>query len=996
MNSILSEKEYQNYFLEKLQEQGYEVRSSQSFDRFRAIDEELLFRFLEKTQPDEIARLRKIYKDQFEETLLNRIQQEERDPHVGRLGLLKDGLELSSTRLSFMFTKPATDFNQKLTNQYSHNIFSVMEEVPAGDKERVDVVTFVNGFAVTAFELKCNTAGQGYKHAIRQFREERSPKTPLFGWRSGALVCFAMDLEEVYMTTRLAGEKTAFLPFNMGRGDSVYMGAGNPVNPADFDVSYMWEDILAKDTMLEIISKFMFLETTEKIDPDTGKKTTQDTIIFPRYHQLDAVRKILADVREHRTDKNYLIQHSAGSGKTNTLAWLAHRFASLHDAENRQIFDNIIICTDRVVVDRQLQRAVLRLENKFGTVTVMDENCTSEDLAKALNSRTKIIATTIQKFPYILDSVRSLKGKNFAVIIDEAHSSTAGKNMMAVTRVLGADRDEIPTMEDLIESEITGSGKQSNVSMFAFTATPKATTIDLFGQVSPKGVKEPFHIYSMKQAIEEGFILDVLQNYTTYDTLYKLNKLITDDPQFDTQKAKRQIFRFVQLDPTNIQQRVEIIIEHFRTSVRDGLGGTAKAMVVTDSRAAAVKYQKAFEEYTRRKGYDDIRSLVAFSGKVKLEDGSEYSEPQMNGFTEKSLPAEFDKDENNVLIVADKYQTGFDQKKLCAMYILKSLKGINAVQTLSRLNRVVPGQDKQTFILDFANDYDEIEKAFSKYYTVTFLSNSVTPGDIHELLEKIRGYDFLDEDDVEQYNELLYGEKPKNMSSLKQKMTRLLEKAKRRIDKIEEQDGEKAALELRKTIRHFLRFYQFLMQATCYQNSDVHKHYNFLDALNGMLRADDSGPGFDLKNKVAVAWVQQKKKETHEKSQIKADPALKLPKADRAYATEDNLKKLSEIIREINVRNGSSFDEDVSLKAVLQVKDILLKSDALRRSAKSNDFESFNKFAVGALLDEALADALDENYEFFRFLLANSAYKKKILNIFTPEIFRQLKSDAIA
>lgn len=482
------------------------------------------------------------------------------------------------------------------------------------------------------------------------------------------LVNFAMDLEEVYMTTKLDGQATFFLPFNMGNGHGVTAGAGNPAFKDKYSVSYMWEDILTKDTILDLISKFIFVEVKEKVDEETGKVKRSENLIFPRYHQLDVIRKILADVRENGTAQNYLIQHSAGSGKTNSIAWLAHRLTSLHDAHNKIIFDNVVIVTDRVVVDRQLQKAIMGMEHKAGLIRVMDDKCVSADLAIALNGNTKIIATTIQKFPYIVDSVANLKNKRFAVIIDEAHSSTAGKDMAAITMTLGSGEDTEADVEDMISSEIKRNGKQANVSMFAFTATPKPTTIQLFGHQNTKGQKEAFHVYSMKQAIEEGFILDVLQNYTEYSTFYQINKEIEDDPRCKTNDAKRQIARFIELHDTNIAQRVEVIVEHFRTTVMQELGGQAKAMVITASRQSAVKYRQAFEDYIAKKGYEGIHALVAFSGKVKLPDDElEYTESSLNGFPEDRLTKEFDTDKYQVLLVANKYQTGFDQPKLCAM-----------------------------------------------------------------------------------------------------------------------------------------------------------------------------------------------------------------------------------------------------------------------------------------------------------------------------------------
>lgn len=814
MTSILSEKEYQHFIMDRLsQDNGYIVRKATSYDRLFAMDRELLFQFLNDTQSDEMAALRKIYKADLEDTLVSFINAEVTKARGSLLDVLKHGIEISNMKLELMYTKPATTFNRELLARYEKNIFSVMEEVWASDDERVDLVIFLNGIAIMSFELKCNAAGQSYQDAIYQYRVDRDPNTRLFRFKAGCLVNFAMDLEQVYMTTKLAGNSTFFLPFNMGNGEGVNAGAGNPTFKDKYSVSYMWEDILKKDTVLDLISKFIFIETKESKDELTGKTKKSENIIFPRYHQLDVIRKLLADVRENGSTQNYLIQHSAGSGKTNSIAWLAHRLTSLHDADNKIIFDNVVIVTDRVVVDRQLQKAIMGMEHKAGLIRVMDDKCNSADLAIALNGNTKIIATTIQKFPYIVDSVAGLKGKRFAVIIDEAHSSTAGKDMAAVTMSLGSGDQEISDIEDMITDEIRRNGKQANVSMFAFTATPKPTTIQLFGRLNTKGQREAFHIYSMKQAIEEGFILDVLQNYTTYDTFYQLNKEIEEDPRCKTADAKRQIARFVELHETNIAQRVEVIVEHFRTTVMPELGGMAKAMVITASRQGAVKYRQAFENYTQKKGYTDIKALVAFSGKVKLpDDDTEYSEASMNGFPEDRLTKEFDKDEYQVLLVANKYQTGFDQPKLCAMYVLKKLKGVSAVQTLSRLNRICPPFEKKTFVLDFVNTYEDIKAAFAPYYTTTLLSASVTPTAIYDLEAQIDAYTVLDPDDIEKANELLY--KGNISSKDKQKLTFYFKRAKNRIEQYELIKQH----EIVSMMRHFVRFYEFLLQVSCFED----------------------------------------------------------------------------------------------------------------------------------------------------------------------------------
>lgn len=987
MNNILSEKEYQHFIMERLQENGYIVRNATAYDRLFAMDREMLFKFLNDTQPKTMEYLHSIYKEDLEETVINFINTNITKARGSLLGALKHGIEISNKHLDLIFTKPATTFNKELLENYEKNIFSVMEEVWASDKERIDLVIFLNGFAVMSFELKCNAAGQSYEDAIYQFRTDRSPKTRLFMFKSGTLVNFAMDLEEVYMTTKLAGNSTFFLPFNMGNGEGVNAGKGNPTYEDKYSVSYMWEDILQKDTILDLISKFIFIETKEKLDEETGKVKVSENIIFPRYHQLDVIRKTMADVVEHKTANNYLIQHSAGSGKTNSIAWLAHRLASLHDKDNKIIFDNIVIVTDRVVVDRQLQKAIMGMEHKSGLIKVMDDKCNANDLAIALNGNTKIIATTIQKFPYIVDSVSGMKSKNFAVIIDEAHSSTAGKDMAAITKTLGTGEDTVADMEDIITDEIKRNGKQPNVSIFAFTATPKPTTLKLFGRLNPKGQNEAFHIYSMKQAIEEGFILDVLQNYTRYETFYQINKEISEDPKCNTKDAKRQIARFVELHETNISQRVEVIVEHFRTTVMQELGGTAKAMVITSSRPGAVKYKKAFEDYIAKKNYKDIKTLVAFSGKVKLDDDpTEYTESSMNGFSEDKLTKEFDKDEYQVLLVANKYQTGFDQPKLCAMYIMKKLSGVSAVQTLSRLNRICPPYDKKTFILDFVNDYEDIKSAFAPYYTTTLLANTITPTAIYDLEAKIDAYTVLDPTDIDNCNALLYKEKVDGKD--KQKMTFYFKKAKNLIERYTPDQQN----ELVGNMRSFVRFYEFLLQVSCFEDVELHKKYNFINCLLSYININHPGGGYNLDGKIKATNFVQKKGEEHKQSNLVSDPIVKLPTADAFGLTREKEELLSQIIAEINSRTGKSYDNDVAVKAMLQIKDILMKSERLKISAKNNTEQDF-AFSYFDDIDDALMEGRDQNKDFFDLLLKNDEIKHQVLGIFTSEIYKSLREE---
>jgi len=992
MNNILSEKEYQTFILDVLEKRnGYRIRKNVKYDRLFAMDREMLFEFLNSTQPKTMEALTKIFKENTQETIVNYINNEITKNKSSLLNVLKHGVEINNYKLYLMYTKPATSFNKELIDNYNKNIFSAMEEVWISDNERIDIVLFLNGLAIMSFELKCNFAGQSYGDAIYQYRTQRNPKNRLFLFKAGCLVNFAMDLQEVYMTTKLSGESTFFLPFNMGNGEGVNAGKGNPVLKDDYSVHYMWDDILTKDMVINLIDDFIFIETKEETDEVTGQIKKKENIIFPRYHQLDVIRKTLADLKINKTSQNYLIQHSAGSGKTNSIAWLAHRLTSLHDNDNQIIFDNIIICTDRVVVDRQLQAAIIGMEHKSGIIKVMDDKCSSADLKSALESNVKIIATTIQKFPYIVDSVSNLKNKKFAVIIDEAHSSTAGKDMAAITMTLGSgevsESEEKCDTEDMIVDELLRHGKQNNVSIFAFTATPKPTTLNLFGSINKKGQREAFHIYSMKQAIEEGFILDVLENFTEYKTYYQINKEVSEDPRCKTVEAKRQIARFVELHETNIAQRVEVIVEHFRTTVQNELGGKAKAMVVTASRASAVKYRQAFEDYVTKKGYTNIHALVAFSGKVKLpDDEREYTESGINGFSEEKLPKMFDSDAFNVLLVANKYQTGFDQPKLCAMYVLKKLKGVNAVQTFSRLNRICPPYEKKTFILDFVNTYDEIVDAFSRYYTTTLLANSVSSSSMYDMEARLDGFMVLDPYDIDSCADILYNKLIDAKD--KKRITFYLQRAEQKLSQLD----YLKQLEFVSVMKHFVRFYEFLIQVSCFEDVDLHKKYLFVTYLLSFVNIKHPGGGFDLTDKIRALNFVQKKEVEHHKEKIIANPIVSLPTAENFNLTEDKIKHLSEIIAEINSRTGKSYDNDVAIKAMLQIKDLLKKSDKLKQSAKNNTQKDF-EFSYFDDLDDVLVEGLSQNQDFFSLLLNNPDIKKEVMGIFVGEIYKELRKN---
>ena len=990
MNTILTEKEYQAYIIQRLLENHYALRSADKYDRTRAMDPEMLFQFLEETQPKKTAQLKSIFKENYADTLLNYINTEICKPSRSLIDVLKHGIDISNTHLDLLYTKPATSFNPDLVEKASKNVFSVMEEVWASDKERIDLVIFLNGLAIISFELKCNNSGQDYTFAIHQYREQRNPNTRLFLKKAGCFVNFAMDLEECYMTTELRGLETSFLPFNIGKGEGIHTGKGNPAYKDKLSVSYIWEDILTKETLYNLIDKFIFVETKQKKDKVTGQTITKEQPIFPRYHQLRTIRNLVKDLQDNHTSQNYLIQHSAGSGKTKTIAWLAHRLSSLHDLDDKQIFDNIVIVTDRVVVDRQLQDAVKQIDHKSGLIKVMDEKCTADDLRKALEGNTKIIATTIQKFLYIVDTIKAVNYKHFAVIIDEAHSSTAGKDMGALTQVLGAGMDnaEEYDTEDLLADEIRKNGKQPNVSMFAFTATPKPTTLQLFGRPGKDGKPQAFDLYSMKQAIEEEFILDVLENYMEYKTYYDLNKTIQDDPRYKSSKAKRQIARLVDITDENVEKRTEIIVEHFRNVVKDELGGTAKAMVVTASRPAAVKYKMAFEHYIHEHGYADLRCFVAFSGKVKFDEGDfagvEFSESSLNGVSEKQLPDAFDKDDSRILIVANKYQTGFDQPRLCAMYVLKKFQKIAAVQTLSRLNRICPPYKKKTFVVDFCNTYEDVLKSFAPYYTATVLDNCITPSDIYKMETKLDAFDVLDEYDIDNFIELLAKARPTTREKLQ--MTGYLSRAERKVNNMHE-DVRKEFIAV---LKRFVRFYEFVIQASQFEDINLHKKYKFCSILQSWFKKDQSGEGFSLKDQIVANNFLNKLQGEYNKPEVKADPYIKLPKAE-TQLSEDEEKKLSVIIEELNSRTGNSFDKDVAAKAMLQIKEILLKSEKLQQSAAVNSEDEF-KFSYFDDIDDALVQGLEQNQDFFSMLLNNPEIKKQVLGVFVTEVYKTLKN----
>lgn len=956
----------------------FEKREQKNYVPRLAMDPEILWKFLILTQTKVLDKiLKKIDRD----TILTVVNQE--IIKNGLLYSLKNGVFLENEKLDLMYRTPATSFNEKANKLFDYNQLTVMEEVNYEGDERIDLVIFLNGLALFAIELKFPPNGQNVEDGIRQLKG-RNPKNRLFQFNAGVLACFSVDTLEVFVTTQLKGQDTYFLPFNMGKGDGIDQGAGNPHNDDGPDTIYLWRDVFSKEGVFRLLERFIFL-TPDKKD-----------IIFPRYQQLRAVTRVLDDMSINHTDRNYLIQHSAGSGKTNTIAWLAHSLVSLHDSDDKTVVDTVLIVTDRIVVDRQLQDAVRAINHQAGVIKVMDDKATSSDLADALAGNTKIIATTIHKFAQINKSDWMTAGvtanKRFAVLIDEAHSSTTGIYMSAVSQVLTETDPENGSIEevqevsvgDAIEQEIARTGKQDNISIIAFTATPKATTLQLFGMTTPDGGKEPFDVYSMKQAIEEGFILDVLNNYVTYETYYKLNKAVEDDPELKSTVAKRKIAKVVELSEENINGKVEIIMDHFIThDIMAELGGNGKAMIVTSGREAAVKFQKAFNKYLEEHHITTIGALIAFSGKVNL-DGREYTETGINHIREEDLKSKFDSDDFQVLIVANKYQTGFDQPKLVAMYVDKKLRDVAAVQTLSRLNRIVKGYNKKTFILDFKNTYEDINKAFAPYYRKTVLSDTISPSDILDLERKIDEYDIMDMENVHEFNQYLYQEK--RSSRDKQKMTTLLNKGYECVQRFD----EKTQLNIKKAIRGFLRMYTFLIQATAYQNEVLHEKYNYLQSLVKMIDVRLGGNDFTVADKIVVDYMKHKQTGEFHEPDLPDGQQVKLNKPSISDISEDQEKKLSEIIEEINEQLNLEIDGAIGVTGAVAIRELMKKNEKLKQSAKVNNREDF-KFTFNDEIDNALTEGYIQNQDFFGVLLNNESFKKRIAQVFVDDVYKSLK-----
>ncbi len=879
-------------------EQRYEERAPDDYARELALDRELVLRFLKTTQPEEWSKLEAHYTASAESEFFKNLAKALKTRTA--LDVFRNGIKIiPGIKFTLCYFKPASALEPKRIEEYEANILSVIQEVEYSQRHgnRIDVVLFVNGIPVATIEMKNLLTGSTFRHAERQYKTDRSPAgEPLLTFKRGALVHFAMDEDNASMTTRLANGRTRFLPFNRGREG----GAGNSDIEDELRVAYLYRDgkwgkaIFSREVLLDVIGKYMHLEVKEK---------REDVMIFPRFQQLAAVRKMMDHAHANGTGHNYLIQHSAGSGKSNTIGWTAHQAINLHEKNDQPIFNTAIIVTDRVVLDRQLQNTVSQFEQTAGVVKKIDG--TSKQLKEAIAKGSRIIVTTIQKFS--TDHLKEISGqgkRKFAVIVDEAHGSQSGKSAQAMTDVLTREATSSDDIEDIIAEYQKQRGPQPNISLFAFTATPRNVTLERFGTKGPDGLPHPFHLYSMRQAIEEGFILDVLQNYMTYKAYYQLEKAIDDDPELKERRGQRKIARFASLHPTAIGQKVEVIIEHFRRHVLDELKGKAKAMIVTQSREHALRYFFGVRDYIEAQKYEGVKALVAFSGDLEL-DGHTYTEAELNSFAETELPKKFDGEEFQILIVAEKYQTGFDQPKLCAMYVDRKLAGLQAVQTLSRLNRMMPG--KSTYILDFQNTVEDIQTAFRPFYEVTELEAMSNPNQVYELEGRLFKFGILDRDEIERFAETFY------KGPLDGADRALLEGLVRQaVARFEVEDDEGNQEEFRQLVRSYMRFYSFVAQVIRLEDTDLEKLYTYASWLSRLLPNREIPPDIEITDdmlRLQAFKVVEKEKARASLSPGNTQPLKEISEFGAKPNTEDEERSLSEIVKTFNDRHGTDFTE---------------------------------------------------------------------------------------
>ncbi|HFR4184939.1 TPA: type I restriction endonuclease subunit R [Bacillus cereus] len=988
-----TEKGFETNIEDSLIANGYmkrtlEGEASQLFKQY-GLDVEELFAFLEDTQAKQLRALEKSYGADYKQKVLNRICDQLKKQ--GIMECLRHGIKDRGVTLKLIYNKPPTTMNQLMNDLYRKNRFTVSRQVFYSDKHKnsLDMVLFINGLPLIVMELKNPLTGQTVEHAMKQLKMDRDPREQLFKFNERVVVYFAVDPDEVFMATELKKEKTYFLPFNKGNNG----GKGNPTVYNNYRTYYLWEEILVPDSLLDILFRFVFVKKDDILDSNGDLIGERKMLIFPRFHQLDVVRELERDVKEKSVGRNYLIQHSAGSGKTNSISWLSHRLAKLHDEENNAVFSSVIVITDRRVLDKQLQDAVYQLEHKAGMVERINKD--SNQLAQAITGETRIIITTLQKFPFIMEKVSDLDRKKYAVIIDEAHSSQGGKASTALTNILSDKTLEDAYEEDRVAEEnldnideqiietIMKSGKQDNISFFAFTATPKPKTIEKFGTIGTDGKPRAFHEYTMRQAIEEGFILDVLSNYTTYKTFYKIAKRVDEDPLVSQKQATKKLAQYVSLHPHNVAQKTEIIIEHYRNFTRQKIGGRAKAMVVTASRLHAVRYKIAFDQYIDKMGYEDLKTVVAFSGIVK-DDEIPYSEQDMNGFSEKELPEKFNSDEYKVLLVAEKYQTGFDEPLLHTMYVDKPLSGIKAVQTLSRLNRTCPGKE-DTFVLDFVNDIEDIKDSFQPYYESTGLEEVTDPNILYDLQAELEPYQIFTEKEVQVVNELEIKGGFKKQTKAQTELNSWIDRGVDRFKNLEEE--EKDAFKAAAT--KFVRTYAFILQIATFIDLDLHKLYIYLNYLLRKLPRSSKDKDVYMADDVALEYYRnQKVFEGGIELEQTGGVDLKPTSHGAGGVVEDEKVRLSSILDKLNDRFGTEFTETDFLSRD-QVKEDMLNSEDIQQKAKNNTKDNF-KFAFEKSFINFVIDRMSSNEKFFMKILENEEFKNFIMEDMMNEVYSEV------
>ncbi|MCK9272671.1 DEAD/DEAH box helicase family protein [Candidatus Gracilibacteria bacterium] len=941
MTTNTNEKDFQKQVLEHLENTGYTLRKTKSFNKDVCIDIELVLEFIQKTQKRLWDRFVSLYGDKASEKFIFRLNQSLENK--GTIEVLKDGFKDSGCHFKLFYSKPNNNKNPDLQELFEANIFSVIDELEYEKMEmgnRIDLVVFINGLPITSIELK-DTFSQGVEKAMNQYRYDRNPNETFF---SRCLVHFAMSDEKIYMTAKLAGEKTRFLPFNRG--------TQNPEIKGDFKTSYLYKDILQKNKLSKLISGFIYNEGGINI--------------FPRFHQLDCVNSVLNDVK---VGNSYLIQHSAGSGKTKTIAWLAHSLLGKFDSDDNRLFDVVIVVSDRKVIDKQLQEQVQAIEKIKGIVEKIDKN--SAQLKEALLSGTNIIVTTIQKFPYILDELGAMDGRKYAIIIDEAHSSQTGNNAKKMKQVLSTNSlEEAELFEEEFENEedkelydeMAKSKNLKNASFFAFTATPKNKTLELFGTKNEEGNYKPFHLYSMRQAMKEGFIMDVLKNYLSYETYFALFKKVEEDPKYDEKKAKLLLRNFVEKHPNTIARKTQIMLDHFNSSTRFKIGGKAKAMVVTRSRLHAVLYKKAFDAYIKGLGLN-IKTLVAFSGTVKHDD-VEYTENSLNGSEVKDIPTTFEKDDYKILIVANKFQTGFDEPLIHTMYVDKMLNGITAVQTLSRANRIYAGKN-DTLVLDFANDTEVIKKAFEPYYEETYLLEGTDYNKLYELYDKLFDFLIFDQNEVEEYFS-------KYKSGANQAILHNILNSVVATFKSKEKEEQ---VDFKKTLKRFQSIYSFLSQLIPFNDIALEKLFIFSKFLTKKLPTINEPLPFGVLEDVDVDSYKIVNK--GEKSiSLEADGELDSMSSGGSGYIERNESELSVIIKSLNDTFGTDFTDEDKVFVSRMINNLRGNEDLvnkIKNNSKENVLAVFDNY-----FDNVMVEILDNNMGFYKKIVDNDKLKKTL------------------